>query len=157
MNLVIRRLAPEEWQTYRQVRLTALRDSPSAFCATLGQSEAYPEQTWRDWCTQPSWFAFVDDEPVGMARTFRDEHRDLPILVSMWVSPAVRGTSVATDLVRCVVDQARADGDDGVLLDVIDTNARARALYERMGFTETGAREQLPDGRVEVRMELMFA
>ncbi|MDF8263854.1 GNAT family N-acetyltransferase [Luteipulveratus flavus] len=157
MSPRIRRLERREWQTYRAIRLAALADAPAAFGGTYANAAAYPEQTWRDWCAQPSWFAFEGEEPVGMVRVGSQDAHDLPELISMWVAPQARGTSTAADLVGRVLSWARAEGERGVRLRVIDDNHRARALYERVGFVLNGTRDTLPDGRAEVEMECVFA
>ncbi|GGL58364.1 GNAT family N-acetyltransferase [Planomonospora parontospora] len=54
------------------------------------------------------------------------------------VDPACRGTGVGTLLLQEIVSVAAALGHREVRLDVIDGNPRARALYERHGFTATG-------------------
>lgn len=156
----IRRLDPEEWSTYRAVRLAALRDAPEAFGGTYAHSAAYDERRWRDWCAQPSWFAFNDGEPVGMVRVAQldgDRNPSFPELISMWVAPRSRGTAAATGLVRHVLDWAREERHDGVTLRVIETNSRARSFYERVGFVDDGSRHILPDGRSEIGMTLEFA
>lgn len=153
MSVEIRRLEPEEWRTYRAVRLAALQDAPEAFGGSYENSVEYPEQSWRERCTQPSWFAFERGEPVGMVRITRHDLRDLPELISMWVAPQARGTSTAADLVGCVLDWARAEGERGVFLRVMDSNRRAQAFYERVGFVDHGIRDTLPDGRAEIEME----
>lgn len=50
------------------------------------------------------------------------------------VSREARGRGVGSRLVEAICDEARARGYAEVRLDVIDTNWRARALYERLGF-----------------------
>ncbi|MGB0411502.1 MAG: GNAT family N-acetyltransferase [Pikeienuella sp.] len=50
------------------------------------------------------------------------------------VAAEARGAGVGTALLAAVLDAARADGASYVRLDVIDSNPRARALYERTGF-----------------------
>lgn len=156
MTMAIRQLEPGEWRTYRAVRLAALRDAPEAFGGTYEHAAAYPEQVWRDWCTQPSWFALEDGEPIGMVRVAQHDDRDLPELISMWVAPGARGTGVAAKLVAALLDWARVSGKRGVYLRVIDVNRRAGALYERLGFVDNGVRDTLPDGRVEIEMEHVF-
>jgi ribosomal protein S18 acetylase RimI-like enzyme len=69
----------------------------------------------------------------------------------MWVDPGHRGTGVAPRLVDAVVGWATDDGARVVSLWVSDGNARARRLYERLGFAGTGERRPLPsDARLEV-------
>lgn len=50
------------------------------------------------------------------------------------VSDAARGQGIGTRLLAAIKDEALARGCTSVRLDVIDSNPRARALYEREGF-----------------------
>ncbi len=52
----------------------------------------------------------------------------------IFVDRAARGMGVGTALLQAVADEAARRGLREVQLDVIDTNPRARALYERVGF-----------------------
>lgn len=56
------------------------------------------------------------------------------LLDGLCVSDTVRGQGVGTLLLEAIVAEGRARGYSAVRLDVVDTNARARALYERRGF-----------------------
>lgn len=156
MRVIIRALDRAEWQTYRDVRLAALRDSPEAFAGTLEYAQGLPEQNWRDQCGRPSWFAFQGDRAVGMVRVWRGDDRPMPDLISMWVDPSVRGTSAATELVEALLTWARAEGEPGVTLRVVTANERARAFYRRLGFVPNGVTDTLSDGRDEIEMELRF-
>jgi ribosomal protein S18 acetylase RimI-like enzyme len=53
------------------------------------------------------------------------------------VSPEARGLGVGTRLLTEIDDIARAHGKRYVRLDVVDTNPRAQALYERVGYKVT--------------------
>jgi ribosomal protein S18 acetylase RimI-like enzyme len=46
----------------------------------------------------------------------------------------VRGGGVGTALLEAVATGARRDGARKLLLEVVDTNGRARDLYERAGY-----------------------
>lgn len=50
------------------------------------------------------------------------------------VAPDARGQGLGTRLLHAIKSEAAARGLDRVRLDVIDSNPRARALYEREGF-----------------------
>jgi len=52
----------------------------------------------------------------------------------IFVAPAARGHGVGTALLDATIAEARTRGYAEVRLDVIDSNPRARALYERVGF-----------------------
>ncbi|NBE06985.1 GNAT family N-acetyltransferase [Paragemmobacter ruber] len=56
------------------------------------------------------------------------------LLDGLCVSDAARGQGVGTLLLEAIVAEGRARGYRAVRLDVVDTNDRARALYERRGF-----------------------
>ncbi|MBU2483536.1 MAG: GNAT family N-acetyltransferase [Alphaproteobacteria bacterium] len=65
------------------------------------------------------------------------------LMDGIFVSAAARGQGVGTLLLAAVKRKARDLGATSVRLDVIDSNPRARALYEREGFvaqetSETG-------------------
>lgn len=54
------------------------------------------------------------------------------------VSPECRGKGVGSKLLEGVEQIAKAQELEQVRLDVVDTNPRARALYERKGFVPAG-------------------
>jgi ribosomal protein S18 acetylase RimI-like enzyme len=54
------------------------------------------------------------------------------------VAREARGRGVGSRLIEAICDEARARGYAEVRLDVIDTNWRARELYERQGFAAVG-------------------
>lgn len=59
-------------------------------------------------------------------------------LEGLCVREDARGRGVGSALVEAVCAEARIRGHNEVRLDVTDTNPRARALYERVGFTVAG-------------------
>jgi ribosomal protein S18 acetylase RimI-like enzyme len=56
------------------------------------------------------------------------------LLDGLCVAAEARGQGVGTALLEAVAIEAQARGYRAVRLDVVDTNPRARALYEREGF-----------------------
>ncbi len=64
----------------------------------------------------------------------RDVENERFLLDGICVAEGARGQGVGTLLLKAVCDEARTRGHSGVRLDVIATNPRARALYERFGF-----------------------
>ena len=65
----------------------------------------------------------------------RDVENERFLMDGIFVAEAARGQGVGTALLDAVSDEARTRGHTEIRLDVIDTNPRARALYERKGFT----------------------
>jgi GNAT superfamily N-acetyltransferase len=56
------------------------------------------------------------------------------LMDGIFVEPEARGLGVGTKLLHALMDRAESAGLQRLRLDVIDTNPRARALYEREGF-----------------------
>jgi len=56
----------------------------------------------------------------------------------IFVASEARGQGVGTALLLAIKSEARRTGAREIQLDVIDTNPRARALYEREGFCAVG-------------------
>jgi len=57
------------------------------------------------------------------------------LLDGICVARQARSLGIGSALLEAICDEARARGYGAVRLDVIDTNWRARQLYERLGFT----------------------
>jgi GNAT superfamily N-acetyltransferase len=157
----VRQIGPDDWKLLRATRLAALQDAPEAFESTYQGSLAFGEDEWRRRAgAHPVFVAFLAADPVGMAIGLHDEEtrpgsRDL---VSMWVSPAVRGQGVAGQLIDAVAGWARADGARELHLWVVVGNAGAWAAYDRAGFVATGERQPVrgAGNRVEERMVLLL-
>ena len=64
----------------------------------------------------------------------RDVDNERFLLDGLCVAPLAQGQGVGTALLAAVAIEAQARGYRAVRLDVVDTNPRARALYEREGF-----------------------
>ena len=144
--VVVREVSPGEWETLRDVRLAALREAPYAFASSYSRESVFTEDDWRDRLTSRAvtFFAQLADvpEPIGLAGIH--EADGVADLVSMWVRPAGRGKGIGDALVNSASSWAKAHGYDSLLLWVTESNAPARKLYERCGFTPTGKRQPLP-------------
>ncbi len=71
----------------------------------------------------------------------RDLASDTLLMDGIFVAREARGRGVGTALLSAIKHEAHARGLSCVRLDVIDTNPRARALYEREGFVASGTEQ----------------
>jgi ribosomal protein S18 acetylase RimI-like enzyme len=78
---------------------------------------------------------------TGLALLEKDDAEDVLPMDGIAVAAEARGKGVGTALLDEIVQVARRAGKQAVRLDVIDTNPRARALYERNGFIDEGHRQ----------------
>ncbi|HEY5304974.1 MAG TPA: GNAT family N-acetyltransferase [Acidimicrobiales bacterium] len=124
----------------RAIRLEALADSPDAFGEIYDECAAWNDDVWASKARKWNFYlAEMDGEVVGMARG--EAHQDEPdvrYLFAMYVSPAARGTGVATLLLDTVSAWAAAEGVDVLYLYVSVRALRARAFYSKLGFVESG-------------------
>lgn len=136
----VRRLTAEDWMALRDARLAALAEAPYAFSSTLAREQEFTETIWRERAGAGRTFAAWDGGViVGLATGLPEDGQWH--LVGMWVSPKVRGSGVADELVTAVCELARQSGFTSVTLWVTEVNARARAFYRRLGFAPTGGRQ----------------
>ncbi|WP_028652093.1 GNAT family N-acetyltransferase [Nocardioides halotolerans] len=153
--LELRILTPDDWPTWRELRLAALADAPAAFGSTLAewQGAGDTEERWRSRLSIPGArdvVAVLDGAPVGMVSGVPGRDDESAELISMWVSPSARGHGVGDRLVQAVEDWAADRGAARLRLSVMPDNDAARALYERNGFADTGEPgDQRPDGTFE--------
>ena len=153
-------LTADDWRIWRELRLAALAEAPRAFGSRLAdwQGEGDREERWRGRLRisgSCNLVALVDGSPAGMASGIPDDEPGVAELISMWVSPAARGRGVGDRLIAAIEQWARQAGAGVLKLAVTESNANARALYLRSGFTDTAdPAELMPDG---VRWEVIMA
>jgi GNAT superfamily N-acetyltransferase len=148
-DVIVLRLAEDDWRQLREVRLAALAEAPTAFGSSLRREQGFDEDRWRAWARSAAMFvAVAGDSPVGMAAGVAGTSGGERKLVAMWVDPGWRGRDTAARLMSSVIDWAGAEGAERVTLWVAQGNESARRLYERRGFRFTGGRKPLPSNPV---------
>ena len=158
----VRALGEEDWQEFRAIRLTALRDSPEAFVATAAQEAALDEQAWRERMRRARRLvAERDGTPLGVVSLGQGdpEHACTGELFGLWVAPVGRGTGVAWKLVLAGAALALGDGLRNLGYWVDTDNGSAVAFASSFGFRPTGTRRPMrvaneTDGAEEMVMVL---
>jgi ribosomal protein S18 acetylase RimI-like enzyme len=143
--LEIRPLAAPDAAAFRQIRLQAISDSPSAVWPThqeearrtVKEIEARILRT----DTQVVFGAFTDKELVGIAGLRREpleQVRHKAVLWGVFISPNWRREGLARKLFARVQSFAREEGALQIQLCVNAENVRARNLYRSLGFESFG-------------------
>ena len=143
----------------RAIRLRAVLDAPDVFNTTFAEYADWPEKRWAAQLVASSVFVAVENGfDVGMIRLTRDDCLDgMAWLVQLWVAPSMRCKGIGGALVDTVIQSARLDGFERILLDVGNDNAPAIALYRSRGFVPNGQSSTMPPPREHVcehQMEL---
>lgn len=142
--MTIRRLTPDDWAAFRDIRLEMLRTEPEAFGSTHADWAAKPEAEIRNWLRRMHAFGLFGDAGLqacaafGVAGGAPVRHR--ASVIAVYLRPAARGRGHTRRLLAALAAAARADGVLQLELDVADTNRTAIAAYERAGFVVTGAK-----------------
>ena len=120
---------PEELYIFTGPRLTFPLDS-----AQLDEIRAD--------ATITAFTAVVDGAPAGhIELVSTGEHRAR--IARVLVDPARQGQGLGEQLLRAVLVEAEGRGIRTLTLRVVPTNARAIALYDKLGFVRTGDEENM--------------
>jgi RimJ/RimL family protein N-acetyltransferase len=140
--MTIRRLMPDDWAAFRDIRLDMLARDPRAFGSTHADWAAKPEAAIRDWLARMHLLALIEgDRALGCAAFCRETapratHR--AEVIAVYLRPKVRGQGHMTRLLTALADAARAEGLLQLELQVAGWNAPAIAAYARAGFRQVG-------------------
>lgn len=132
-------LTPDNWRTWRELRLRALAEAPYAFGSRLEDWQHAPEAEWRKRLSLPgshNIIASFEGNPVGMVTgaPLEESYK----IISLWVAPEGRGRGVGDALIAEVIRWAATLGIGQLYLDVLERNAYAIRLYTRHGFLDAG-------------------
>ncbi len=153
-GLTIRRLSPGDAEAFLALRLRGVLEAPLKFRTAPADVE---REGLVDWLAR---LGSDDDRVVGVfdnkqligiggiARDARIKLRHKALLFGMFVAPEAAGRGIGRAIVEALI--AEAHGFVSSLhLTLMADNDRARALYERCGFTVYGREPQSvmqPDG-----------
>ena len=141
--MTIRRLNPTDTITYRNLRLRALRDAPTAFASSYAEERKWPLTRFeaRLILAAHSWAfgCFIDEKLVGLTSLVRETRlklRHKAGIYGVFVDPHHRRNGLGRMLLNRAIAQAhRMRGLQQLNLGVNEANVSARKLYESAGFT----------------------
>jgi GNAT superfamily N-acetyltransferase len=109
---------------------TGRNDAHRAFLARQAAGEVTYLVAWRG------------DAPVGVGvvRWTGRGGSPYPELSNLHVPPPLQSQGIGTAIVHFAEDVARSRGRAGLAIGVDEDNVRAAALYERLGYVDTGRR-----------------
>jgi ribosomal protein S18 acetylase RimI-like enzyme len=146
---------------FKDVRLRALQDTPSAFGSTYARESLLTDD---DWLTRAErWngdraagFMAIDRRTAcGLVCSFLDEQDATRAhLISMWTAPTHRRQGLGQRLVSEVLAWAGSRGARRMVLLVTSNNQAAQRFYERLGFAFTGRTEPYPNDPALIEHEM---
>jgi ribosomal protein S18 acetylase RimI-like enzyme len=144
-DIEVCRLAADDAQLFRDIRLEALRLAPDAFASTFEAESARPLSAFAERLGGAHVLgAFRAERLVGVAtlsilQNAKMAHKGH--LVGMYVRPEARRSGVGRRLVEAVIETARRHVEV-IQLTVVVGNETARRLYASLGFEEYGVEKK---------------
>lgn len=143
----VRRLTVDDLAAYRALHRFGIEESPVGFIDTLETDAARPDADVAAMLARgEAWGAFDGERLLGKLSI---DALPYPCLETtfwvrgVYVHPDARGAGASKQLMRAAIDDARAKGGACLALWVHAANPHAHALYERIGFRESG---RIPQG-----------
>lgn len=146
-TIFIREASPQDAAQFRELRLSALQDSPTAFSADYQRNLNHSPQHWEKMLTMHAdestiFLAYHEGSLIGMTGIVRGDSPKTRHSATVWgvyVQPEWRGLHLAEELIQACLSWARARKIVGARLGVTVSNTSAIRCYERCGFRITGA------------------
>lgn len=144
-TISIRAALPSDVIQYRELRLGALQNSPTAFSADYQVNLNHPMSFWKGRLSFDEhgiiFFATHENNLIGMTGIRRGESPKTKHSAGIWgvyVCPEWRGLHIAEALIETCINWAKPRQVNIVKLGVTTTNILAVRCYQRCGFTVYG-------------------
>ena len=148
-TVVIRDASFADTEQFRDLRLFALQDAPTAFSADLDINRKHTKRFWEDRLKPDPhgiiFFAEHDNQLIGMTGIRRGESSKTKHSAGIWgvyIRPKWRGLRIAEGMIDSCCEWAKLRDVQLVKLAVVSTNKSAIRLYERSGFKVYGTEPQ---------------
>ena len=160
----IKRITRDTALVFKDVRLRALQESPTAFSSTYARESLLPDEEWQRRAARwggdendAMFMAFEGGTVCGIVGSYVEpEQRERAQVISMWVDPAYRRAGAVKKLIDAVAAWNRSRGVRELALMVTCVNTGAIAFYEGLGFLKTGVTAEYPNDRAIIEYEMML-
>jgi len=147
----LRRLLPNEWKIYREIRLEALQEEPAVFGANYDEQFKKADEEWQNRLLDPDAAMFIlvnRDEVIGMTGIYVPKDTpDQAKLIASYIRKPYRGRGLSALLYRARLDWARGRGLKSVIVAHRASNLASKGANQKFGFIYTHTdTNQWPDG-----------
>ena len=148
----IRTLDADEGMLLKNLRLSALKESPDSFSPTWEDAVEHPDDYWNELAARIAqgqgtevFIAEDEGEAIGLVSCVVDAD-GVGHIENMWAGPMARGKGVGRQLMNAAMSYLAHKGCARIELSVPETNQVAINMYKNLGFIFTGREEPLREG-----------
>lgn len=141
----IRLLEPEDAESYKNLRLESLLNSPAAFSASYDEVQADSIETYKVMFQLENSFtfgAFDADELIGVVTLERETKKKTGHRTMIWglyVTPYNREIGTGKKLMHTAIDFAKSlEGVEQIFVSVIIKRGTSESLFYALGFVPLG-------------------
>ena len=145
----IRKLGPQDAETYFNIRLEALFNNPEAFGSSYEEEKKQSADKYKERFQDTASYtfgAFGDSKLVGVITLMTETRMKLrhrTTIFAMYVTPEMRGKGVAKSLMNEAINKAMTlEGIEQIYLTVVSSNVAAKKLYTSLGFEVYGTEKR---------------
>lgn len=154
MSITTRALTPQDWQTFRRIRLRALREHPDVYLGSYQDSAERTERAWREMLDSKGTciFGLFDGHAIiGLAAIFtsrEDPGGPSGVLAMDYIDPRYRGRRLSRLLYQARINWAKRQlCFTRLVVSHREGNAASRRANQSFAFRLVGKREaDWPDG-----------
>lgn len=145
--MIVRQLTIDELEAARALHRFGMKESPQGFVDVPETDAARPDSEVAAIIARGEYWGVFDGERLVGKLTV--DALPYPSLAHTWwihavyVHPDARGSGASAKLIQAAIAHAQSQGASRIALWVNGVNTHAKALYERMGFHQTG---RIPGG-----------
>lgn len=147
MEILIRKLLPNESNSYRKLRLQCLKNYPNYFTTNYEDEKTKEKLFFQHYIEQSDKNNFVigafhDKHLIGISGFKRHEAKKINhsgIIIQVYVNSEYQGRNIGSNIIKYTLDEAfKIDGIEQIEIGVISINDNAENIYRKIGFEAFG-------------------
>lgn len=147
MEIQIRKLLPNQSNSYRELRLQCLKHHPEYFTTNYQDEKTKKTLFFQAYIEQADTNNFVigafhNNVLIGISGFKRHERKKINhggVIIQVYVISEFQGRKIGSNLVKHTLDEAfKIDGIEQIEIGVISSNKKAKNIYENLGFKNFG-------------------
>lgn len=135
-KISFKKVSPDDWQKFRDIRLKGLQTDPQAFGGTFESESQQNEEYWKERFSNPErcFYAAEDGNIFVATAGSKKIAEDNWMIVAVYTLPEFRGKNISKELIERIIGEAKKAGASKVSLMVNPQQENAVSLYKKMGF-----------------------